>query len=284
MSCLAVLVARRRRSPRRTRPRRLLVDRGRPPARPGGVLEAPLSASLTACSPAGTGSSASARSRISASDQPSSAAKSWNAEPPADPCDRARLVLGRLLGRRASLRRGASAAAAPTADSESPARALARQLGVEGSAGRRPRERSHSRRRPGHVRAARGAERLVLEPLKLGVGGAAPALQLEVLANRFVEDSHVSVRKRLAQSWAPSGLSRKAADTPHCSAFVRACRSYVRRSTGCPARGIRCGPRERTRCDSFRCASPRTAPRRPRRSALPRRRGARAWRPPRRSR
>ena len=37
---------------------------------------------------------------------------------------------------------------------------------------------------------ARRAERLVLEALKLGVGGAVPPLQLEVLANRFVESSH----------------------------------------------------------------------------------------------
>src|SRR6478672_5813638 len=49
---------------------------------------------------------------------------------------------------------------------------------------------------------ARRAKGLVFEALKLRVGGAALPLQLEVLANRFVEDSHRYREKTTALSWA----------------------------------------------------------------------------------
>src|SRR5215211_592351 len=46
------------------------------------------------------------------------------------------------------------------------------------------------------ARPRRWPERLIRELLQLGLGGAAPSLQLEVRANRFVEDSHSRVDRK----------------------------------------------------------------------------------------
>ena len=120
----------------------------------------------------------------------------------------------------------------------------------------------------GEVRLARPAgrpERLVLEALKLGVGGAALPLQLEVLANRVVEDSHRRSGKRVLHlPWARRHAFLHGRQRPNAGVGARSLaeRSGSLRRSGA-ARGLR---RARSRPGSCPPASPRTAPRRRRRS------------------